>query len=265
MDFIKLILASIIFCLGLSCTKNNSSNDDAIDPIQVENSLSIFSPDITVFRVNVIYELGAEPYTGALGLSGSDTWDVTQSSFQQLFSEHSNRTIQTQSTLNEMTEIPDQGVNQWNSSQLVSLGESVAPSLVQGTEVSLSIIFVNGTFNGSNTILGVQIGSYPFAFIFKDVVVGVGGGDLAQKYVEQATVVHEVGHAIGLVNNGVPMVIDHEDRAHPHHTTNENCVMYWAVESSNNILTFLTDIITGGQLELFGTESLQDARAFMPQ
>ena len=39
---------------------------------------------------------------------------------------------------------------------------------------------------------------------------------------------HELGHVIGLVDMGLPMVEDHEDPEHAHHDHNEECVMYWA-------------------------------------
>jgi hypothetical protein len=41
---------------------------------------------------------------------------------------------------------------------------------------------------------------------------------------------HEVGHVLGLVNFGLPMVEDHEDPDHEYHDHNEDCVMHWAFE-----------------------------------
>ncbi|HWG90651.1 MAG TPA: hypothetical protein VNZ52_07355 [Candidatus Thermoplasmatota archaeon] len=53
--------------------------------------------------------------------------------------------------------------------------------------------------------------------------------------IERSVLVHEMGHLLGLVDNGIPMQRDHlsRDPNHtPHHSTNQNSVMYWAVESS---------------------------------
>ncbi|WP_168210307.1 hypothetical protein [Persicimonas caeni] len=47
---------------------------------------------------------------------------------------------------------------------------------------------------------------------------------------ELAIWTHEVGHALGLVANGLPMVDDHQDPAHPHHDHNDACVMHWAYD-----------------------------------
>ncbi len=41
---------------------------------------------------------------------------------------------------------------------------------------------------------------------------------------------HEIGHTLGLVDNGVPMVQDHEDPDHANHTADPECIMYWAYE-----------------------------------
>lgn len=58
-----------------------------------------------------------------------------------------------------------------------------------------------------------------------------------ERFVERAVIVHELGHILGLVNNGIPMQRPHEDPDHEAHSRFEDSVMYWAVESSaiNNI------------------------------
>lgn len=256
----RFLLISLIF-LQSNCTNEESPTATSE---QAEIARSLFSPSITQFTIRAFYEAGATPYTGAIGLSGNDTWDISKTSYESLFQAHSGRTVTTPAVLADMTGIPDQGVSNWTPNQLVALGESLAPALISNNTATVSIIFLNGQFNGSSSTLGVHIGGTRFAFVFKDIVVSVGGGDTSQKYIEQATVVHEIGHTIGFVNNGVPMVAGHEDSAHPHHTTNEDGVMYWAVESTNGVLTFLTDIITGGQLNLFGPETLQDGQSYQP-
>ncbi|MHB8604854.1 MAG: hypothetical protein ACYDCK_06315 [Thermoplasmatota archaeon] len=74
-----------------------------------------------------------------------------------------------------------------------------------------------------------------------------GGGILpsfqaSEECLERAVLIHEFGHDAGLVNNGIPMVTPHEDSAHPKHSSNQQSVMYYAVENSAS----LTNIFTGG-------------------
>lgn len=255
----KLIPSVLVIIFSLGCTQ--TINDPA--GTQALNAQTIFSDSMTQFKVHVFYEAGADPYTGILTLTNT-TWDVTRVSYEQLFSTHTARTISVPTTLGAMTAIADQSKTSWTGIELLDLAKQIAPALNTGGTINMTVIFLNGLYNGSAATLGVQFTGYPYAFVFKDVVTGVGGGPTAQRYIEQATVVHELGHAIGLVNSGVRMVTNHEDSAHPHHSTNINCVMYWAVTSTTDVLSFVGNYVTGNALNVFGAESLQDGRAYHP-
>ena len=43
---------------------------------------------------------------------------------------------------------------------------------------------------------------------------------------------HEIGHILGLVNNGAAMVTAHEDGDNRAHCTNTNCLMYYTIETT---------------------------------
>lgn len=252
----------LIICIGvLSACSSEEENSSPVQ--QIALARAIFSDSVTQFNVAVYYEPGAEPYVGNLALT-NDTWDVTSESYKALFSSHPARTVSVPATLGAMTAFEDQNKTSWSTADLITLGQRLAPTYSSGTTITMPVIFLNGRFNGSDSILGVQLSGLPHAFIFKDVITGIGGGAVAQRYIEQATVVHEIGHAVGLVNNGIPLRTAHEDGGHVHHTTNQNCVMYWAVESSSDILGLLTNFIAGNSLNLFGAQSLQDGRDFHP-
>ncbi len=252
------VLISVCSALILACSQQNTSPTSA----QLAITDQIFADSVTEFKINVIYEIGATPYTGNIGLTTNNTWDITKNSYQALFQNHGGRTITTPTVIGDMVQIADQAKSVWTADELIALGNSNMQVFVSGTKVNTSVIFLNGTYQGNNSILGIHFTGHTFVFIFKDVVTSVGGTSADQRYVEQATVVHEVGHAVGLVNNGLPMVTNHDDSAHLKHSTNNLCVMYWSVESSTTILTSLTHFITGSQLNLFGSESLADGRAY---
>lgn len=69
-----------------------------------------------------------------------------------------------------------------------------------------------------------------------------------QVNVERAVLIHEFGHILGLVNNGIPMQRAHEMTEDPvpetdknegaKHSSNKESVMYWAVESSQILNLF---------------------------
>lgn len=243
----------------------NLNDPDSTPQAQVSISRQIFSDLTTEFIVKVVYEVGATPYTGNIGITANDTWDITKSSFQAVFQNHTGRVITVPSLASGFTQIPDKLKTSWTTSELIALGTSVSPAtLVTSNKATVTVIFLNGLFEGNAGTLGVHFSGYGFAFIFKDVIAGVGGTAADQRYVEQATVVHEIGHLIGFVNNGVPLTSSYEDSAHLRHSTNTSCVMYWSVESSTTILSSLTNSILAARLNLFEAEPLNDGRAFHP-
>ena len=60
--------------------------------------------------------------------------------------------------------------------------------------------------------------------------------------VEETILIHEVGHLLGLVDNGIDMVSDHRDEEHGSHDDNEDCIMYWAINSAN-----ISDLLLSAQ------------------
>jgi hypothetical protein len=101
------------------------------------------------------------------------------------------------------------------------------------------------------------------AAMFKDVIKGTGSlaNPNTERYVEQSTLVHELSHSIGLVDNGVPMVAPHKDAAHGAHCNNSNCVMYWLNEGAADARTFAINRVLTGSSILFDDACLADVDA----
>ena len=85
---------------------------------------------------------------------------------------------------------------------------------------------------------------------------------MVKRYVEQSTLVHESGHAIGLVNNGLPMTSTHEDTAHRAHCSNPDCVMYWQNEGSDALKTFVLNRLNNPSLVMYDQACLKDVTSF---
>ena len=62
---------------------------------------------------------------------------------------------------------------------------------------------------------------------------------------------HEVGHLVGLVNNGTAMVNSHIDAQHGHHCANKNCLMYWEAETPSLVDLVKARVLYGDQSPLF--------------
>ncbi len=99
--------------------------------------------------------------------------------------------------------------------------------------------------------------------IFEEVVRD-NSGDIGQPptpVIEAASIRHEMGHVLGLVNSGTPMQgeqggpNDHHDEAHGAHCTEEGTLMYYQVETTDFIQN-----LQGGEvppLDPLGIEDLQ--------
>jgi hypothetical protein len=261
------------FLVFLSCAPQKLAEDLHE---QGRNAAEFFSDQVTTFRVDVYYESSAAPYTGPLGTSTNDMWQIVNDSYATLFQTHTTRTIVVPHSLEQMMRINDQSVNRWSGPQLIQLASSQVRS-TGATERVASVFFLHGTYEGDLNILGVHFSGYRFAFVFKDVISTVNSTDeLTRHYAEQASVVHELGHVVGLVNGGVPMQSPHEDTAHPGHAIDNQDVMFWDFVSKPSLVSSAKLFVSrlakmanepsaraiGGPLNLFGAATLEDAWRF---
>lgn len=136
----------------------------------------------------------------------------------------------------------------WNldNGELVRYAASHQDLKTEGNTVVTHLLFVRGGTNkdnGDSKVLGVAFGRNPVV-IFSDAIDGLCEGVLigcAIPRFYESVVTHEFGHAMGLVDNGIPMVRPHEasscgNQADDGHSSNQNSVMFCGVENSSDIL-----------------------------
>lgn len=127
----------------------------------------------------------------------------------------------------------------WSARDLVELEERTRTTTHKAPVAVLHVLYPAGEFENESvagvTVSGPRIGPVT---VFLDTIdklrspVGpIQVPKQARDEVERATLLHEAGHAMGLVDNGLPMVRDHEDPEHEGHSSNPQSVMYWEVES----------------------------------
>ncbi|HLF16876.1 MAG TPA: hypothetical protein VI796_05540 [Candidatus Thermoplasmatota archaeon] len=125
----------------------------------------------------------------------------------------------------------------WTAESLRELSRDHRTVDTGGSTVATHVLFLDGSYTDEDA-LGVTLG-HGLVAIFSERVrevcpaLAVPPCLYTAEDILRAVVVHEFGHVLGLVNNGVPMQTDHEDEGHPGHSDSPDSVMYWAVETAD--------------------------------
>lgn len=148
-----------------------------------------------------------------------------------------------------------QGRSSWSISDLKAAEDDHRDRHPGGNTMVLYVLYVDGESSDEGNAIGVKYDHTSIA-IFKEKIRSGSFVGLSSAGAERAVLIHEFGHAIGLVDCGIPMVEDHDDPEHgPCHSNNEGSVMYYAVETSE------IGLISGGPSTQFDENDIQDIRA----
>ena len=263
----KYVLAAALLA---ACNFGNSTSDGGDDAPPIDatppgdgptGNATVFDPKYTAVNVEIDYEPGAEPYTGNI-IGFGDTFDLTYANIDRVFA--GKKQLGIPRTLAAMESVGAIADEELTIADIVALAETHRDQRDTATAKTYYILFVSGHYadaNGPNTgVLGISLGTTGIIVMFKDVIESAGIGNI-QRYVEQSTLVHELGHAIGLVNNGVPLTSAHQDTDHGAHCTNDSCVMYWANEGVSGMTAYATQYVLANDSILFRAECLADVDA----
>lgn len=115
--------------------------------------------------------------------------------------------------------------------------------IAEGNSLNMFIYLSNSEYEeaaGDYKTLGIEFGTGAIV-LFGRSMHNSGGGLTQPPYyiVESSVAEHEIGHALGLVNAGTRMVSDHQDNNHSHHCANKDCLMYFAIETSDIVANLL--------------------------
>jgi hypothetical protein len=225
---------------------------------------TVFDPAITRVSVEIDYETGSAPYTGAV-IGFGDSFDLSTANLERLFSGTKDLTLPT--TLAAMEDVGAIADEELTSSDLLALAAQHRDLEDSSTERTYYLLWVSGNFaNGDGVqpgVLGVSIGDTGIVAMFKDVIESTGTVVVPnlERFVEQSVLIHEMGHALGLVDNGVPTTADHHDAEHGAHCRNDQCVMYWLNEGASDMAQFAADSVLASDVILFDDDCLADVDA----
>lgn len=225
----------IALVINLGCSKSTTSvtyvNDPGAThlhdkPVGASAHDLLASSSYTSLKIEVQYMTGFQPDAAAL--------NHLQATLQSLLNKPAGITIVTR-------EIAATANTTLSVSDVSTIEKNNRTAFTNGSEIALYILYTNGN-NTDNNVLGISYLNTSAVLFGKKINDNSGGIGQASRTKLVATVIeHEIGHLLGLVDLGSPMQTAHKDAAHGNHCNNNNCLMYYASETSD-ILGFL---ITG--------------------
>ncbi len=146
------------------------------------------------------------------------------------------------------------GAKDWSADDIRALADREA-KVAQGAggQAVVRLLFLRGSFEGDTSILGVTVRGDVVA-VFSDAIDSATTPVITGDDLEEAVVVHELGHVLGLVD--LVLSTGRADPDHPGHSKNTRSVMYWAVESS-----LVSQVLTGPPPRTFDDADQADLAA----
>lgn len=168
-----------------------------------------------------------------------------------------------------MGSIASRGVDHaWTEAELFALGDETFANEAPPGTVVMHVMWLDGHHErdgASGAILGVAWAHTHIAVFESTIESSCDGqpllGDRLCATAQYGVWLHEVGHVLGLVDNGTPMVTPHLDADHGHHDSDDGCLMYWAYESSAGLDALASTLLGGGAAPDFDAACLADLAA----
>ena len=264
-----LLLPGTLLC-ALSCsskeTAATTAAPDAAAPASTQPAATtLFSKSITNVTIEIDYAPGAEPYVGTVKNFG-DPWNLFNANVLAIFD--GKKKVAFPRTLAKMEKLDDVPAKNFSSQDILDIATAHRTEAQSDAAVSFYIVFVKGYWlddggTEQKGVLGVSIGDTGVIGMFKPAIsTPVTNPYPPPQIIETVALIHYLGHAVGFVDNGVPVGDDnkaHIDTANGHHCTNKQCAMSFAVESPKGAGDY-TKIIQSTESVIIGQECLSDAR-----
>lgn len=256
-----------LFSLVQNCSVT-TQNSSGVIYLYSSAQPSVYFSTTTDFNLEIYYESGAEPYVGQNNQS-RNLWSILQDNLEAALQYKSKDvTLNIPTQLNEMTDLGTFNKSNWKAEEIIDLHAKNLNQKPNNSRAVFYIYFLNGYFHDGQSenrnVIGVNLSGTPVVAMFKAVIraTGANPNGWVPRYVEQSTLVHEMGHALGLVNNGIPLSSQHQDKEHGAHTLNEDCVMYWQNEGASGLASFVQKYIVDSNSIMWGPEVLKDVENF---
>ena len=246
---VQILSAIVAILLFTQCNKekvtyvNNPNAPDYLHNRSVGASANelLASTKYTSLKIEIQYMPGFAPDAAAL--------THLQTTLSNLLNKPAGITIST-------TQIAATSNITLSSDDVLQIERNNRSAFTTDNQIAVYVLYTNGNYT-ENNVLGVAYRNTSLALFGKKIHDNSGSlGQPSRTKLEATVLEHELGHLLGLVDLGSNMITAHKDAAHGNHCNNNNCLMYYASETSD-ILGFL---ITGN-IPSFDANCLADMHA----
>jgi hypothetical protein len=156
--------------------------------------------------------------------------------------------------------IASNGQGRFSIQDVRSIEDSHRLYYSSGEQLAVYFLFLDGSSTSDTSsfqILGQSHRSTSMVIYEKPIQSDSGGiGRPSTSVLEATILMHEFGHILGLVNTGTEPQTQHQDTANGAHCNNQNCLMYYAVDTTD----FLANLL-GGSIPQLDANCIQDLQA----
>ncbi len=240
------VLVSIVF--GLSCSGNSptTSNSNPENPNNPDSPESYSHTEGTGTAAGDF--LSAEDFNSlTLEIDFVEGYQLSEQAISELrvfLENHLNKPGGISIVQN--APIPSSGKDTLTVQDVVDIENQYRSTFTNGSELGAYMLVTDGIFTNEN-VLGFAYFNTSVAIMEERIRQISGGiGEPSTPLVESSVLTHEIGHLLGLVNNGSPAIADHHDESNGAHCTNNACLMYFAVQSAGffgNLLGSSTPVL----------------------
>lgn len=137
-----------------------------------------------------------------------------------------------------------------------ALEETHRTAYTEGSTLAVHFLFLDGEYSEAANVLGLAYHNTSM-IVFAEKIREYSGGAFQPSIgtVEGVVANHEVGHILGLVNNGSAMQTPHQDEPNGRHCDDPDCLMYYAVRTTD----FVSNLLGG--MPTLDQDCIDDLRA----
>ena len=255
------VFAVLGVTLACACAAQQEDSASSQDGLTAGPS-ALLDPAKKRLSLEIDYASGAAPFVKTPG--GADPWKIFKDNANALLDGKIDVVVP--AGLAGMERLTDITAKEFDRAALVDIAQKHRGAATTTDPVSLYVVFLDGRFkdeqgNVSDNTAGVSVRGTGIIAMFKPVITEGFKDPHLPVYMEQTSLVHEFGHAIGLVDDGLPPTSPHRDEAHGAHCNNPSCIMYYKNDMLHDGVDFVATYLTPRKGILFGSECLGDAHA----